>query len=208
MKIGKLITLEGGENSGKTTQADRLFNNLQLLDIPVIKTREPGGTAAGQHIRNLLLNAPLDIDPIAELLLYQADRAQHVAEIIKPYLEQGYIVLCDRYIDSTLAYQGYGRKLPHGIIYQTNAIATGGVIPDYTLWLDVDPKLSVARGGKRDRIENEAIEFHQRVNEGFRAIYASERRVTRIDGTEHVDAVEKAIWAAVSHWVEDWQNEI
>ena len=182
---GKLIVFEGGEGSGKTTQIQRLHRwlpqqkFLQLLRtqnvISGIKlTREPGGTEIGKQIRQLLLaqqktgDAPLLSK--TELLLYAADRAQHVEETLRPWLEQGYWILCDRYTDSTVAYQGYGRQLDLTLINTLNQIATDGLKSDLTLWLNVPPEVGLARAAKRgaaDRIEKASKAFHQRVSAGF-----------------------------------------
>lgn len=182
---GKLIVFEGGEGSGKTTQIKRLHDWLgqhtrtqALLSeqkVTGIKlTREPGGTALGAQIRALLLTGrPQGEAPIAsktELLLYAADRAQHVEETIRPWLEAGCWVLCDRYTDSTVAYQGYGRQLDLSLIHQLNEIATGGLKSDLTLWLNVSADVGLARMRQRaeaDRIEQQGQPFHQRVYEGF-----------------------------------------
>lgn len=191
---GKLIVFEGGEGSGKTTQIQRIHawlsdwlktdEALEVLGVkdtdavryPDIKlTREPGGTDIGKHIRHLLLNDQ-HTSPIisrTELLLYAADRAQHVEETLVPWLKQGYWVLCDRYTDSTVAYQGYGRQLDLPLIHQLNQIATGGLKSDLTLWLNVSPAVGLARmhqRGQADRIEQASNAFHQRVYEGFSAL--------------------------------------
>ncbi|MEM9092265.1 MAG: dTMP kinase [Cyanobacteria bacterium P01_F01_bin.53] len=188
---GKLIVFEGGEGSGKTTQIQRLYDwladdktlaSLGLKDVcrGVKLTREPGGTIRGQSIRHLLLttasqtNAPLVSK--AELLLYAADRAQHVEEMLKPQLAEGYWVLCDRYTDSTVAYQGYGRQLDLALIHQLNDIATGGLKSDLTLWLNVPPSVGLARmhqRGQADRMEQASQAFHQRVYDGFAALASS-----------------------------------
>ncbi len=182
---GKLIVFEGGEGSGKTTQINRLqvwlseHKPTQTLiaerKVAGIKlTREPGGTALGTQVRTLLLSdRPSPQAPIAsrtELLLYAADRAQHVEETLRPWLEAGYWVLCDRYTDSTVAYQGYGRQLDLALIHQLNEIATGGLNSDLTLWLNVSAAVGLDRMRQRaraDRMEQQAQSFHQRVHEGF-----------------------------------------
>lgn len=189
---GKLIVFEGGEGSGKTTQIQKLHDWLtgdrtgELLQdknivqggYPGVKlTREPGGTLLGKEIRQLLLTErdPNDAPMISrsELLLYAADRAQHVEEQLRPWLEAGYWVLCDRYTDSTLAYQGYGRQLDLPLIHQLNQIATGGLKSDLTLWLNLPPEVGLKRmrqRGQADRIEQASQAFHQRVYDGFAAL--------------------------------------
>lgn len=187
---GRLIVFEGGEGSGKTTQIKHLYDWLARSEaLSVLQgknavagvkiTREPGGTALGQQIRQLLLSqrSPLEMPIVsrAELLLYAADRAQHVEETLTPWLEQGYWVLCDRYTDSTVAYQGYGRQLDLALIDQLNQIATGGLKSDLTLWLRVLPDVGLARmqqRGQADRIEQASAAFHRRVGEGFAALAA------------------------------------
>ncbi len=189
---GKFIVFEGGEGSGKTTQIQRLHQWLEdelktkaaLTLLPTkdsfkgIKlTREPGGTSLGKQIRQLLLN-PCESSTSAiasktELLLYAADRAQHVEETLIPWLEAGYWVLCDRYTDSTVAYQGYGRQLDLDLIHQLNQIATSQLKSDLTLWLNVSPAVGLARmhqRGQADRIEQAGNSFHQRVCDGFTAL--------------------------------------
>ena len=189
---GKFIVFEGGEGSGKTTQIKSLHQwleaeiktneTLKLLPTKdnfkgVKLTREPGGTPIGKQIRQLLLTPPdLSTASIAsktELLLYAADRAQHVEETLIPWLEAGYWVLCDRYTDSTVAYQGYGRQLNLALIHQLNQIATGELKSDLTLWLNVSPAVGLARmhqRGQADRIEQAGNSFHQRVGDGFAAL--------------------------------------
>lgn len=163
-------------------------------------TRQPGGTELGLHLRSLLLNKT-DNQPIrdrTELLLYAADRSQHVEQFLKPNLAAGKIILCDRYIYSTIAYQGYGRGLDMGLIQQLNTIATGGLESDLTFWLDVDAAVGLSRkrgdGDKFDRIEQEKIDFHYRVQSGYTALAASNpQRIVRIDGSLTKQAVQEHI---------------
>ncbi len=181
---GRFIVWEGGEGAGKTTQigiiqawleslgwAAALQTLLPDLTSPILVTREPGGTGLGQGLRHLLLHRPTEIAPTCELLLYAADRAQHLAEKILPHLDAGGLVLCDRFTDSTLAYQGYGRGLDLELIHHLNQIATQGRTPDLTLWLDLPPEQGLSRAEKRsgpqDRMEQATLAFHQRVHAGF-----------------------------------------
>jgi len=191
---GKLIVFEGCEGCGKTTQIQLTYEWLQSLDkspfTKAIITRQPGGTELGLHLRQLLLRGSGEkpIADRAELLLYTADRAQHVEEVLQPNLALGAIILCDRYTESTVAYQGYGRGLSLNLIQQLNSIATGGLESDLTLWLDVDVEVGLARTRRReegaDRIEQETIAFHRRVQQGYAAL-AKEypHRVVRIDAS-------------------------
>jgi dTMP kinase len=172
---GKLIVFEGVEGAGKTTQMQRLIHWLQascFLRVGLVATREPGGTELGRGLRHLLLkqDAGEVVSDRAELLMYAADRAQHVETCLKPELSKGTIVLCDRFTDSTIAYQGYGRGLNLNLIKQLNEIATGGLESDLTLWLDINVEAGLARVRARsgcDRIEQADLKFHHQVQQGF-----------------------------------------
>jgi dTMP kinase len=166
---GLFITLEGPEGAGKTTQLKLLSKFLEEQDIAHVITRDPGGTALGKPIRRVLLNSESPIHPVAELLLYEADRAQNVSEIILPNLKQGKVVFCDRYTDSTIAYQGYGRNLDLKLIDMVNEIATQGLRPQCTILFDIESSAGLARlhPSGHDRLEREAIEFHQKVRGGY-----------------------------------------
>ncbi len=194
---GRLITLEGVEGAGKSTQLARLLPWLQAAGYTVQTTREPGGTALGQEIRALLLHGEA-VSPVAELLLYAADRAHHVATLLRPALAVGTWVICDRYTDSTLAYQGYGRGLDLDLVAQTCAMATQGLTPDLTLWLDLDAAAGLqrlqGRPGQADRLERASLEFHQRVQQGFAALaQADPQRIVRLDASLSPDAVQAEI---------------
>jgi dTMP kinase len=188
---GLLITFEGIDGSGKSTQLGLLADWFRQAfpERPIVETRNPGGTGLGQQIRRLLLEVGATgeepIDPTSELLLYMADRAQHVGQVIAPALAQGGVVLCDRFTDSTLAYQGFGRGLDHSRIQTLNEIATGGRLPDVTFVFDAAPEALAERvrhRGEPDRIEREAQAFHARVRAGFLAIAQSQpERVCVID---------------------------
>jgi dTMP kinase len=195
---GRLIVFEGVEGCGKTSQMQLCFEWLQSLGIPVIMTREPGGTQLGLDLRRLLLEKAEDkpIAELTELLLYAADRAQHVEQELKPNLAAGKYILCDRYTDSTVAYQGYGRGLNMSLINQLNYIATGGLESDLTIWLDVDVEvgLSRKRGDALDRIEQEEIAFHRRVQGGYAELAASHpTRIVRVDGSLSKEIVQQTI---------------
>ena len=184
MKKGLFITLEGPEGSGKTTHIGLLAAHLRARGLAVVVTREPGGTPLAAGIRRLLLDSRGGMSPLAELFLYEADRAQHVRAVLEPALRRKRIVLCDRYTDSTLAYQGYGRRLPMKTIETLNAAAASGLRPDLTLLLDVPVRrgLMQAKRKKRrhDRMERAGIAFHRRVRRGFLALAKREPKRFRV----------------------------
>jgi dTMP kinase len=190
------ITFEGIEGCGKTTQLQRL---ARRLGPKAVVTREPGGTVIGREIRDVLLDpANRAMAPAAELLLYFADRAQNVAEVIRPALAKGLTVLCDRHVESSLAYQGHGRGLPLEDIRRLAALATGGLRPDVIVLVDVPVEVGLARVGRRgahDRLESERVGFHDRVRAGFEALLSAEpERWLRLDGTQPEEAVQEALW--------------
>lgn len=218
---GKLIVFEGVEGCGKSTQIKRLADwveqaaSLQKLRHQghlgnLVLTREPGGTQLGGHLRQLLLgqSAAVAIADRAELLLYAADRAQHVEEVIRPALQRGDWVLCDRYCDSTVAYQGYGRGLDLDLIGQLNQIATGGLMPDLTLWLKLDASLGLARTRQRgtaDRMELADLAFHQRVQQGFEQLALSQcDRMVPVEAEADIAAVSEEIQGIVERSVGQW----
>lgn len=204
---GQLIIFEGIEGGGKSSQLELtqqwLLSGGLGKPVEVITTREPGGTDVGKKLRSLLLNDYyLDLDPRSELLLYAADRAQHVQEVLKPHLAQGKIVLCDRFIDSTTAYQGYGRSLDLKLIHQLNAIAADGLESNLTLWLDVAVETGLERvkqRGKRDRLDRADIAFHQRVREGYVTLAQQfPQRIVRIDANGTTEQVQAQIQRVLS----------
>lgn len=193
---GTFITLEGPEGAGKTVLARRLAEALQGCGHTVRLTREPGGTPLGERVRALLLersSGDLVIDARADALLFNAARAQLVAEVIRPALDAGEVVLCARFTDSTLAYQGYGAGLPIGALRAIADVATGGLRPDLTVLLDVDPEIGLRRKspGARNRFEASFdLEFHRRVRAGFLQLAGQEPDRWRVvDSTRHVDRV-------------------
>jgi dTMP kinase len=196
------VTFEGGEGAGKTTQIAHLASRLQAsASVDVLMTREPGAGPLGAELRRLVLAPPQGVlvDPRAELLLLVADRAQHVAQIIRPHLASGGHVLCDRYTDSSLAYQGYGRGLALGEIEHLNAYATDGLTPDLTVLLDVDPAVGLLRQTERTRMEAETLSFHRRVRAGFLALAArAPARFHVVDASAAPDVVSAQIWARVT----------
>ena len=165
---GKFITFEGADGSGKTTQIELIKKYLEEQGHEVLLTREPGGSNLGNKIREILLHYDGEVDSLCELLLYMADRAQHVKKVILPALEAGKIVLCDRYIDSSVSYQGYARGLDIERIMKLNTIATDGLEPDLTIVFDVETQTAIERVGEiKDRLEQEGIEFHKKLRYGY-----------------------------------------
>jgi len=200
-KQGVFLTFEGPDGAGKTTQIARLEASLRRRGIEVTRTREPGGDPVGEQVRSLLLHAgPGAIGAEAELFLFAAARAQNVASIVRPALATGQIVLCDRFTDSTIAYQGEGRGLPIDLIRGISAFATGGLVPDRTYILDLPPAQGLARqhAAHQDRLEREHLDFHERVRAGFLKIAAEEpERVRVMDATRPVADQAAAILADV-----------
>jgi dTMP kinase len=207
MARGAFITFEGSEGCGKSTQVKRLAARLEQAGIRTLVTREPGGTAIGEKIRDLLQFAPesFAMTPETEVLLFEASRAQLVRETIQPALEQGTIVISDRFFDSTTVYQGVARKLSPDIVAMLNAFAIGDARPDLTFILDIDVETARARLLRRvrpvqvkDRMEEEPVEFYDRVCEGYRALAKSEPdRFIVINGAQTPEAIENEIWNAV-----------
>ena len=195
MTRGLFITFEGGDGCGKTTQIKLLDEHLRNKGYKTLITREPGSKGLGVKLREILLNYDGEVSPTAESFLFLADRAQHVDCIIKPALEKGIIVLCDRHTDSTVAYQGYGRGLDLEQIYKLNEIATNGLKPDLTIVLDVDVETSQKRvGAEKDRMESAGIEFFERVRKGFLEIAKLEpERVKVVDSTQTIEEIHKQI---------------
>ncbi len=210
-KPGLLISFEGSEGSGKTTQIELLVPRLEKLGREVTVTREPGGSAIGEEIRHLLIrsNGSEHLCPETELLLFAASRAQLVREVLVPNLAKGRIVLCDRFLDSTTVYQGAARSLSPDPVNQINQFAVGDVLPDLTIVLDVPAEVSVQRVKHRatdlpDRIEQENIGFYRVVREGYLLLAKSmPHRFHVIDGTKPTAAIEKEVWTAVKRLIAD-----
>ncbi|MBS1957188.1 MAG: dTMP kinase [Cyanobacteria bacterium SZAS-4] len=198
---GTFVTLEGPEGAGKTTQLKQLSKQLDILGVEHIVTRDPGGTPLGRQIRRILLNPENPVNPMTELLLYQADRAQHVGEVIMPALKEGKLVLCDRYTDSTMAYQGYARGIDFGVIEELNQVATGGLKPELTILFDLESSEGLSRlhPGGHDRLEREAIEFHHKVRDGYHQLAKKEpERWKTIDASKPMTTVQTELRKVLS----------
>ena len=218
MARGAFITFEGSEGCGKSTQVLRLAARLEQRGMRTLVTREPGGTAIGEKIRDLLQFAPesFAMTPETELLLFEASRAQLVRELIAPALEQGTVVISDRFFDSTTVYQGVARKLSPAIVETLNAFAIGEARPDITFILDVEIQTArqrmlrrVRRVEVKDRMEQEPIEFYERVCEGYRELAKAEpARFIVIDGAQTADAIEEQIWSLLQSKIEIGNSKI
>ncbi len=193
--------IEGIEGSGKSTLQAGVAEALRARGRRVTTTREPGGSPLGDAIRSIFLSTELEVIPVAEAMLVNAARAQHVAALIRPALERGETVICDRFVDSTLAYQGYGRGLDLSMLRGLCDLAVGGLEADLTIVLDCDPTLSRrrldARGSARDRLENERLGFHERVREGFLALARGGTRHVVLDAAETPENLVAAALAAI-----------
>ena len=201
MSKGLFITFEGVDGCGKTTQIKLLDEYLKKMGYETILTREPGARGLGEKLREILLNYDGDVSSKCESFLFLADRAQHVDCIIKPALEKGIVVLCDRHTDSTLAYQGYGRGVNVDELKYLNNMATGGLKPNLTIVFDVDIETSAKRVGKeKDRMESAGIEFFQRVRNGFLEIAKYEpERVKVIDSTKSIELIHNEVLELVKN---------
>ncbi len=197
---GMFISFEGIDGCGKTTQAERLVAALRRADVPVVHTHEPGGTRLGRHLRQVLLDARETAPTLrAEILLFAADRAEHVETVIHPALTAGQVVVCDRFTDSTRAYQGYGRQMRADVIEQSLQLATQGLEPDLTFLLDLPVDMAIRRlrqrGSPVHRFEAAGLEFHHRVRAGFLALAEQyPARIRVIDATRSPDEVHADIW--------------
>lgn len=194
MRNGVFITFEGPDGSGKTTISKYVSEELSRLGYDVVYSREPGGIDIAEQIRNVILDPKnTAMDPKTEALLYAASRRQHFVEKIKPALEQGQIVICDRFVESSLAYQGYGRRIGIDEIYRINEFAIEGWLPDATLFLDVSPEVGLSRLENRinkDRLDQETADFHRRVYEGYQEVLRRySYRINIIDASKDVDEV-------------------
>ena len=194
---GRFLVVEGGEASGKTTQVERLVARLRAVGRDVVETFEPGATGAGAGIRGLLLDGPARLDPLAEAVLLAADRAQHVAEVVRPALDRGADVVSDRYAPSSLAYQGVARGLGVDTVDELSRLATGGLEPDLVVVLDVSDDVAFdRRPTPSDRMERAGVAFHSRVRAAYRSL-AAERGWTVVDAGTDPETVADQVWAAV-----------
>jgi dTMP kinase len=198
-----LITFEGLDYSGKSTQVQLLADRLTLQDYRVLILREPGGTEIGEKIRKMLLDKNNDgMTDASELFLFSASRSQLIQEVVRPALEGGMVVLCDRYYDSTTAYQGYGRGIPLEVIDAINRYAVGGLVPDVTFFLDIpireiEKRIYSAKTNK-DRMESSGIEFYERTRNGFLQIAKVESRYCVIDGLQPIDDMHEQVWQYIT----------
>ncbi len=198
---GGLIVVEGGEGSGKSTQVARLVGRLGHEGHEAVGTFEPGGTQLGATIRGLLLHGDVPVAPITEALLMAADRAEHVETVVRPALARGALVVSDRFVPSSLVYQGVGRGLGVDVVEAINAPATAGVAPVVVVVLDVSDAVAAERvPAARDRMERAGVDFHSRVRAAYREL-AGPRGWVVVDGVADADSVEAAVWAAVAPFV-------
>lgn len=205
---GVFITIEGPDGSGKSTQVRLLAEYLKQQGLPVVVTREPGGTELAEKIRDLLLEISSEtVTPVTEALLYAASRAQHVEHLIKPALARGAVVVSDRFVDSSIAYQGFGRGLGAELVWQINQPALSGLLPHLTIVLDIDPDVGLRRLAQRsqknrsglDRLEREALDFHWRVREGFLQLARQfPERIAVVNANGRVEEIHQQIIALVS----------
>lgn len=200
--MGLFITFEGGEGCGKSTQSRLLYNRLKKLAVPVVLTHEPGVTDLGRKITRLLkYSQNIAISPLAELLLFNASRAQLLEEVINPALKKGTVVVCDRFTDSTIAYQGYGRGLDLALVNGVDQSATRGLQPDLTILLDLNVETGLARKKeqKADRFQAENLAFHRRIRHGYLELAKAEpKRWLKIDATQSKEDIAGIIWQKVS----------
>ena len=213
MKRGFFITFEGGEGAGKSIQVEILSSHLFEEGYDVVVTREPGGTRVGEQIRAITHNTEnVDLNPVAEAYLLSAARAQHVAQVIEPSLESGKVVLSDRFVDSSIAYQGYGRKLGPDLIKNLNALAVNGANPDLTILLSVTPEVSMKRRHKsrktKDRLDLQQHDFYERVYEGYKTLAKKEpKRFVVVDAGKSIEKVATEVWDVVQSALKQYYDK-
>ncbi|AOT70290.1 dTMP kinase [Geosporobacter ferrireducens] len=199
---GLFITIEGPDGSGKSTQIKKLAEYLEQKGHAVILTREPGGTKISEKIREIILDKEnMEMDPVTEALLYAASRAQHVAEVIQPALESGKTVICDRFVDSSIVYQGIGRGLGIEAVENVNRIAVKNILPKITFLFQLCPEIGLERKteqGEKDRLEQETLDFHQKVFEGYQGLKALyPQRIVVVDASRSIEEIHKDIILAI-----------
>ncbi len=213
LKKGLLISIEGIDGSGKSTLCNILADELNKLGFPVIKTKEPGATPLGKELREMLQNRKFEINHKAEFFLFQADRAQNISDIVVPALNSNNIVISDRMLDSTLAYQGYARGINLDFIKEVNQFATDNIMPDLVIYLDIDYNTAIERLKSRCKTKNEKLTFFEKENEktfkkiinGFNAIFENRDNVLKVDGTKDLDTISAQV---VNHVTEYLKNLI
>ena len=203
MARGVFITFEGADGCGKTTQIELLKKYLDEKNIKNIQTREPGATELGVELRKILLHYEKPVSDVAETFLYLADRAQHIEVEIKPMLDDGYIILCDRFIDSTVSYQGYARKQDINQINKLNEIATKGLKPDLTIVFDIESTIAQKRlQGEKDRLEKEGLEFHKALRFGYLELAKKEPdRIKVINADDTIENIHKKVIELISRYI-------
>ncbi len=194
---GKFIAFEGIDRSGKSTQAKLLCESLKRKGVPVILTHEPGATHVGEKIREIILDTTMEIDPLAETFLFEADRIQHVKRMIKPAIESGTWVISDRFFYSTMAYQHGGKGVDKNLIETLNSIATDGIEPDIVFLIDISPSTAMRRKGKPDRMEMEGIKFLNNVRNAYLEIAKHEKNFIVIDGEKEIEEIQELIWKEI-----------
>jgi len=204
---GRFVTFEGVEGSGKSSRCATLISSLGAGGIPVVHTREPGGPPAAERVRGILLDPGLDVTPLTELMLYLASRASNVDLVVRPALAAGRHVVCERYSDATVAYQVGGRGLPEDPVRRADALATGGLVPDLTILLDLDPEAGFERlmrqRRNRDRIEQEELAFHRRVRAKYLEMASGDPRFLVLDGGADPAELDRIIFETVAALVLD-----
>ncbi len=206
MKKAAFITFEGPEGSGKSTIISKIKSHFDQEGIKMHLTREPGGSKIAENIRNIILNKEnINLDPRAEALLFAASRSQHYYEIVEPNILNGVHVICDRFIDSSLAYQGYARDLGIDEVYSINKFAIGNTLPDLTIYIDLDVEVGLSRVQGRDKVDRldlESIDFHKRVREGYLKVSELHRdRIIIVDGHKPLDELTEEILGIVSRYI-------
>ena len=203
--INRFISFEGIDGAGKTTQIELLKKRLEKNNYKVKVFREPGGMDISESLRKIILNKSFDISSNTEMLLFLAARSELVTKVIYPALERGYYVICDRYIDSTVAYQGFGRKIDIKIINDLNKFVTLGLLPTVTFYLDIPVKTMILRKNKEnnDRMENSGLKFFERVRSGYFDLELKNNRFVKIDASQNIKKIETQIWSSLNDFFKD-----